>query len=304
MASGAFASCSLSLDLAGARTLQLSCLRAFGVTLFSLHGAAVAVGPPLLQSCAAVACEPALIALMHRGAQPRGRGISALPGTTPCAPLMAWSSPWLRSCQTSLETGFDECLRLFALLKVDKVEAFKYSQSTRDCLHAKYNTHTCATVVGDHEWGHLQMDATSLYLLILAQMTASGNAGGCHCSFERAGLQVHQSLSLGAASWVPSCCNGFPDPHYFLMLTVPEVGLGPLMSVSPKAPVCLKPQCCRKGWEWRWGQLGHGSHWEGMQWGGVVPGFLQPHPGYSCGLGVANVNSSLCFRPPHNSQLG
>ncbi|XP_009868093.1 PREDICTED: phosphorylase b kinase regulatory subunit alpha, skeletal muscle isoform, partial [Apaloderma vittatum] len=57
---------------------------------------------------------------------------------------------------------------------VDKVEAFKYSQSTKDCLHAKYNTHTCATVVGDHEWGHLQMDATSLYLLMLAQMTASG----------------------------------------------------------------------------------------------------------------------------------
>uniref|UniRef100_A0A8B9ZLC3 Phosphorylase b kinase regulatory subunit n=1 Tax=Anas platyrhynchos TaxID=8839 RepID=A0A8B9ZLC3_ANAPL len=57
---------------------------------------------------------------------------------------------------------------------VDKVEAFKYSQSTRDCLHAKYNTHTCATVVGDHEWGHLQLDATSLYLLMLAQMTASG----------------------------------------------------------------------------------------------------------------------------------
>lgn len=64
------------------------------------------------------------------------------------------------------------------LLQVDKVEAFKYSQSTRDCLHAKYNTHTCATVVGDHEWGHLQLDATSLYLLMLAQMTASGDAAG------------------------------------------------------------------------------------------------------------------------------
>uniref|UniRef100_A0A8C6K2B4 Phosphorylase b kinase regulatory subunit n=1 Tax=Melopsittacus undulatus TaxID=13146 RepID=A0A8C6K2B4_MELUD len=57
---------------------------------------------------------------------------------------------------------------------VAAVEAFKYSQSTKDCLHAKYNTHTCATVVGDNEWGHLQMDATSLYLLMLAQMTASG----------------------------------------------------------------------------------------------------------------------------------
>lgn len=33
---------------------------------------------------------------------------------------------------------------------------------------------TCGPVVGDHEWGHLQIDATSLFLLILAQMTASG----------------------------------------------------------------------------------------------------------------------------------
>ncbi|XP_025947218.1 phosphorylase b kinase regulatory subunit alpha, skeletal muscle isoform isoform X3 [Apteryx rowi] len=66
--------------------------------------------------------------------------------------------------------GLLQCM----MRQVDKVEAFKYSQSTRDCLHAKYNTRTCATVVGDHEWGHLQMDATSLYLLMLAQMTASG----------------------------------------------------------------------------------------------------------------------------------
>jgi phosphorylase kinase alpha/beta subunit len=29
-------------------------------------------------------------------------------------------------------------------------------------------------VVGDHEWGHLQIDAISLFLLTLAQMTASG----------------------------------------------------------------------------------------------------------------------------------
>ncbi|KFV99115.1 Phosphorylase b kinase regulatory subunit alpha, skeletal muscle isoform, partial [Fulmarus glacialis] len=69
-----------------------------------------------------------------------------------------------------LMRGLLQCM----MRQVDKVEAFKYSQSTRDCLHAKYNTHTCATVVGDHEWGHLQMDATSLYLLMLAQMTASG----------------------------------------------------------------------------------------------------------------------------------
>lgn len=59
-------------------------------------------------------------------------------------------------------------------LQVAKVEKFKHTQSTKDCLHAKYHTPTCATVVGDDQWGHLQVDATSLYLLTLAQMTASG----------------------------------------------------------------------------------------------------------------------------------
>ncbi len=58
--------------------------------------------------------------------------------------------------------------------QLDKVEKFKYSKSTKDCLHAKYHTGTCATVVGDQEWGHLQVDATSIFLLFLAQMTASG----------------------------------------------------------------------------------------------------------------------------------
>ena len=38
---------------------------------------------------------------------------------------------------------------------------------------------TGETVVGDHAWGHLQLDATSIYLLVLAQMTASGNSGDC-----------------------------------------------------------------------------------------------------------------------------
>lgn len=61
-------------------------------------------------------------------------------------------------------------------LQVAKVEKFKHTQSTKDCLHAKYDTATCATVVGDEQWGHLQVDATSIYLLMLAQMTASGTA--------------------------------------------------------------------------------------------------------------------------------
>ncbi|GAB6025908.1 hypothetical protein CHUAL_011880 [Chamberlinius hualienensis] len=56
----------------------------------------------------------------------------------------------------------------------DKVEKFKETLSTKDSLHAKYSTTTGRSVVGNNDWGHLQIDATALYLLTLAQMTASG----------------------------------------------------------------------------------------------------------------------------------
>lgn len=55
-----------------------------------------------------------------------------------------------------------------------KVERFKETLSPTDCLHAKYSSVDGNPCVGDTEWGHLQLDATSLYLLTLAQMTASG----------------------------------------------------------------------------------------------------------------------------------
>lgn len=56
----------------------------------------------------------------------------------------------------------------------DRIEAFKNTLNPIDALHAKYGTHTGLAVVGDDEWGHLQLDASSLYLLMIAQMTASG----------------------------------------------------------------------------------------------------------------------------------
>ena len=43
-------------------------------------------------------------------------------------------------------------------------------------------TGTGNTVVGDEGWGHLQIDATSLYILVLAQMTATGVCV-CVCVF-------------------------------------------------------------------------------------------------------------------------
>ncbi|KAG9341654.1 hypothetical protein JZ751_018717 [Albula glossodonta] len=80
--------------------------------------------------------------------------------------------------------------KAYELEQLDKVEKFKYSKGAMDCLHAKYNTHTCATVVGDQDWGHLQVDATSLYLLFLAQMTASG----LHIVYTQDEVDVVQNL--------------------------------------------------------------------------------------------------------------
>lgn len=64
---------------------------------------------------------------------------------------------------------------LFSMMRqAPKVEKFKRTQNVLDALHAKYNTKTGATVVGDREWGHLQIDATSFFLVALADMTTSG----------------------------------------------------------------------------------------------------------------------------------
>lgn len=64
---------------------------------------------------------------------------------------------------------------LIAMMRqAHKVETFKHTLNHLDALHAKYDTASGLPVVADDAWGHLQIDATSLYLLTLAQMTASG----------------------------------------------------------------------------------------------------------------------------------
>ncbi|KAH9373683.1 hypothetical protein HPB48_018672 [Haemaphysalis longicornis] len=60
------------------------------------------------------------------------------------------------------------------MLQKDKLERFKESQSGTDSLHAKYDVSTGQTCVGDNDYGHLQIDATSVFLLVLAQLTAGG----------------------------------------------------------------------------------------------------------------------------------
>lgn len=60
------------------------------------------------------------------------------------------------------------------MAQADRVERFKTSQDPLDALHAKVDVATGARVVSDDGWGHLQLDATGIYLTTLAQMTAGG----------------------------------------------------------------------------------------------------------------------------------
>ncbi|XP_047241976.1 phosphorylase b kinase regulatory subunit alpha, skeletal muscle isoform isoform X3 [Girardinichthys multiradiatus] len=92
----------------------------------------------------------------------------------------------LEQSVVKLMRGVLQCI----MRQLDKVEKFKYTRSTDDSLHAKYNTRTCATVVRDDQWGHLQVDATSLFLLFLAQMTASG----LHIIYTQDEVDVVQNL--------------------------------------------------------------------------------------------------------------
>ena len=73
-------------------------------------------------------------------------------------------------CVVRLMRGLLRCF----MLQKDKLERFKENQNPLDALHAKYDSRNCGPIVADDKWGHLQMDAISLYLLILAETTTSG----------------------------------------------------------------------------------------------------------------------------------
>ncbi len=60
------------------------------------------------------------------------------------------------------------------LRQATKVERFKTSLDRLDAIHAKFDTASGDPVVADDGWGHLQLDATALFLLQLAQLTRSG----------------------------------------------------------------------------------------------------------------------------------
>ncbi|XP_065913597.1 phosphorylase b kinase regulatory subunit beta-like [Dysidea avara] len=76
-----------------------------------------------------------------------------------------------------LEQSAVKCLRgiLYCYMRqASKVEQFKLSWLEEDALHSRFDPFTGDPVTDDTSWGHLQIDATSLYLLTVAQVTVSG----------------------------------------------------------------------------------------------------------------------------------
>ncbi|XP_064467094.1 probable phosphorylase b kinase regulatory subunit beta isoform X3 [Ornithodoros turicata] len=71
-----------------------------------------------------------------------------------------------------------KCMRgiLFCWMRQakDKMEKFKMEQGPQHALHSIFNLKTGMTVVPESEYGHLQIDVVSLYLLYLVQMITSG----------------------------------------------------------------------------------------------------------------------------------
>uniref|UniRef100_A0A8C5QMC9 Phosphorylase b kinase regulatory subunit n=1 Tax=Leptobrachium leishanense TaxID=445787 RepID=A0A8C5QMC9_9ANUR len=70
-----------------------------------------------------------------------------------------------------------KCLRgiLYCYMRqADKVEQFKQDPSPKKCLHSVFHLDTGDQILSYKEYGHLQINAVSLFLLYLVQMIASG----------------------------------------------------------------------------------------------------------------------------------
>ncbi|XP_028665477.1 phosphorylase b kinase regulatory subunit beta isoform X1 [Erpetoichthys calabaricus] len=70
-----------------------------------------------------------------------------------------------------------KCMRgiLYCYMRqADKVEQFKQDPSPLKCLHSAFNVHTGDELLNYDAYGHLQIDALSLFLLYLVEMISSG----------------------------------------------------------------------------------------------------------------------------------
>lgn len=76
-----------------------------------------------------------------------------------------------------LEHSAIKCMRgvLYCyMLQADKVQQFKQDPRPTTCLHSVFNVHTGDEVLSYEEYGHLQINAVSLFLLYLVEMISSG----------------------------------------------------------------------------------------------------------------------------------
>ncbi|NXO86856.1 KPBB kinase, partial [Sitta europaea] len=76
-----------------------------------------------------------------------------------------------------LEHSAIKCMRgiLYCYMRqADKVQKFKQDPKPSACLHSVFDAHTGDEVFSHEEYGHLQINAVSLFLLYLVEMIASG----------------------------------------------------------------------------------------------------------------------------------
>ncbi|XP_030653394.1 phosphorylase b kinase regulatory subunit beta isoform X3 [Nomascus leucogenys] len=76
-----------------------------------------------------------------------------------------------------LEHSAIKCMRgiLYCYMRqADKVQQFKQDPRPTTCLHSVFNVHTGDELLSYEEYGHLQINAVSLYLLYLVEMISSG----------------------------------------------------------------------------------------------------------------------------------
>ncbi|NXM44183.1 KPBB kinase, partial [Gymnorhina tibicen] len=76
-----------------------------------------------------------------------------------------------------LEHSAIKCMRgiLYCYMRqADKVQKFKQDPKPSSCLHSVFSAHTGDEVFSHKEYGHLQINAVSLFLLYLVEMISSG----------------------------------------------------------------------------------------------------------------------------------
>uniref|UniRef100_A0A8C4Q9C7 Phosphorylase b kinase regulatory subunit n=1 Tax=Eptatretus burgeri TaxID=7764 RepID=A0A8C4Q9C7_EPTBU len=102
-----------------------------------------------------------------------------------------------------LEHSAIKCVRgvLYCYMRqADKVEQFKRHPSPTKCLHSVFDAHTGDAVLDYKDYGHLQIDALSLFLLFLVEMIASDlqiiyNTDEVRRVFRSLDFYLHSSVS-------------------------------------------------------------------------------------------------------------